>query len=360
MKGQEAVEWVVILAASLIILFIIISLSSNYLSQLSQTNINTQARNSAEDLAAAAKQVYYEGVGSTESVLITIPEGVNSNKSGVINNHTININVLGSDFPVTTEFVVEGSFPTTPGTYTVWVTAESGYVLIGTMNLSVNPTMLYIHFFSQNFSQSAQSGVNFSNGGNSNLTVNLTLNFPSGAVNASLSNPSDSGFTLTPSSSHQVLLNFSVAANAFGSYSGSVFANDSSGDKLTVGIIVDVTSQVCSNQTQYIPSGQNCTTSYLVIGTYNDSSYSYPKEAFNPSEYVTTSGSGWTAGEQVTVNIIGPGGSVAGYPQPAYVNSTGWVSNQWNTQGAAIGSYTVQVNDSSSTRTSTFNITSCK
>ncbi|NYZ76009.1 hypothetical protein H0N98_02050 [Candidatus Micrarchaeota archaeon] len=359
MRGQTAVEWVVMLAASLIVLFIIISISSQYLSELTQSKINTEARNTVEDLAYAAKQVYYQGEGSRMQVLITIPEGVNASKSG-ISNRAINLNVLGTDFPAIMDFDVRGRIPTKPGGYTVWVTAKKGYVLIGTTSLNANPNSIYVHFFSQNQSQSSQSDVFFSNDGDSNIDVNLTLNFPSGNVSVSLTNPSDTGFALTPSGSRDVLLNFSATANAYGSYSGTLYANASNGDELTVDIIVDVTSQVCTTTTQCQQPPPSCTASYLVIGTYNDSNYNYQKEVFGPSQYVTISGSGWTPSPQITLDLRNPGGSsVSGYPKLVAVSSQGAFSDQWNSVGAPLGVYTVIANDSIRQRNSTFSITTC-
>jgi hypothetical protein len=190
--------------------------------------------------------------------------------------------------------------------------------------------------------------------------VNLTLNFPSGNVSVSLTNPTDTGFTLSPGGPRDVLLNFSITANAYGSYSGTLYANASNGDELTVDIIVDVTSQVCSTTTtQCQQPPLSCTPSYLVIGTYNDSNYNYQKEVFDPSQYITISGSGWTPG-YVTLNITGPGGSsMVGYPKVVSADSSGAVSDQWNTAGAASGAYSLTANDSTNTRTSTFSITGC-
>ncbi len=361
MRGQAAVEWVVILAVSLLVLFIIISISSQYLSELTQSQINREARNSVEDLASAAKQVYYQGEGSRQQVFITIPEGVDASRSG-ITNRTINLNVLGTDFPARTDFDVRGRIPTSPGGYMVWVTAKKGYVLIGTTSLNAQPSYLYVHFFSQNQSQSSQNEVVFSNDGNSSLAVSLTLNFPSGNVSASLLNPADTGFSLNPGDSKPVWLNFTVAAGAFGSYSGTLYANASNGDELTVDITVDVTGQVCT--APYCPpsqpGGANCTPSYMKIETFNDSNYKNFKEIFNLSEYITMGGSGWTPFSQITLDLRNPSGSsVSGYPKLVAVNSQGTFSDQWNSVGAPVGVYTVIANDSARQRNSTFSITTC-
>ena len=358
MRGQAAVELVVILAVSLLVLFVIISLSSQYLAELTSSKIIAEARNSVEDLAAAAKQVYYQGEGARQKVFITIPEGVNSSKSGV-GNRTITINTLGTDVLASTEFDVRGRIPTTPGGYTVWVTAKKGYVLKGTLSLSAEPSTLLLHFFSENYTQSSQNSVVFKNDGESTIDVELKLNFPSGDVNASFTNPTDTSFLLLPDESKEVLLDFRIGEDSFGSYSGVLHANASNEDELEVDIIVDVTSQICTTQA-CPPSGAACTPHYAVIETYNDSSYTSYKEIFDPSEYVSISGAGWELSSQITLDIKEPGGfSVVGYPKLVDTDSGGRFSEQWNTAGAAAGEYTVRANYSTKQRSSKFNITVC-
>jgi len=359
MKGQAAVELVVILAVSLLVLFVIISISSQYLADLGSSKIIGEARNSVEDLAAAAKQVYYQGEGAKQQVFVTVPEGVNPSRTG-IGNRTIDINVLGTDVIATTDFDVRGKIPTTPGGYTLWVTAKKGYVLIGTVSLSVNPSFLSIHFFSKNESQFSQSSLTFTNEGDLGSDVELHLDFPAGDVNVSLSNPADAGFSLLPSASKGVLLNFTVAENAFGTYSGRLRANASNGDELYVDIIVDVTSRICTNVSCPAAGGANCTPKYAVIETFNDSTYTNFKEIFETSENVIISGSGWQTSSNVTLDIKRPDGpSLPGYPILVGTDSQGSFSLQLNTAGAMTGTYTIFTNDSSIQRSTQFNITKC-
>ncbi|QLJ52755.1 MAG: hypothetical protein Sv326_0580 [Candidatus Fermentimicrarchaeum limneticum] len=358
MKGQTAVELVVILAVSLLILFVILSLSAQYLGELSSSKSMAEARNGVDDLAAAAKQVYYQGEGAKQQVFVKIPEGTDAQKSG-ITNRTISLNVLGSDVVARTDFEIKGRIPTTPGGYSVWVNAKRGYVLIGTMSLSAEPGSLFVHFFSKNQSQSSQQSVVFKNDGESEMAAELNMEFPSGDVNVTFSNPSDTNFQLQPGESKEVLLDFNVAEGAFGSYGGMLYANSSNGDELAVNIIVDVTSQICT--TPSCPSaGMNCTPHYVVIETFNDSTYTNFKEIFDSSEYVTIGGSGWTPSSQITVDIKDPGGaSVAGYPKLVTADQDGIFSEQWDTAGAITGTYTVHANDSTKKRSYAFDITAC-
>jgi len=357
MRGQAAVELVVILAVSLLVLFVIISISSQYLAELGTSKVMAEARNSAEDLAAAARQVYYQGEGSRQQVYVRIPEGVNSSKTG-ISERTIVINVLGTDVLARTDFEIRGSIPKAPGGYSVWVTAKRGYVLIGTLSLSAEPSLLSIHFFSKNSSQSSQRYVTFRNDGGSDIDVELKLNFTPGEVNASLSNPSDSSFSLPPSGYKEVGLDFNVAENAFGSYSGTLYANASNGDELSIGMSVDVTSQICNVTST--SCGAKCTPYYAVIETFNDSTYSTYKEIFDPSEYAIISGSGWEPSSRVTLDIKKPdGSSVSGYPKVIDVDPQGSFSDEWDTARSAVGLYTIHANDSTKGRDWTFSITTC-
>ncbi|MEM3555132.1 MAG: hypothetical protein QXF56_00180 [Candidatus Micrarchaeia archaeon] len=358
MRGQTAVELVVILAVSLLILFVIISISSQYLAELSSSKAIVEARNSVDELASTAKQVYYQGEGAKKQVFIKIPEGVNPQKTG-ISERTIVINVLGTDVVARTDFDVRGRIPTTPGGYIIWVTAKKGYVLIGTASLTAEPSAVFLHFFSENETQSTNTKVIFRNDGETELDVELNMSFPEGNVNVSLSNPADKNFHLLPGEFKEVWLDVFVEKNVVGTYSGVLYANASNGDELAVPITVDVTSQLCIPPT-CPATGVNCTPHYMVIETFNDTSYTALKDVFDPSEDVVISGSGWEPLSQVSVDIKNPVGvSVAGYPKIVGVNSEGIFSDTWNTAGGITGTYTVRVNDSAKERVTTFNITAC-
>jgi hypothetical protein len=359
MRGQTAVELVVILAVSLLILFVIISISSQYLGELSSSKAIAEARSSVDELANAARQVYYQGEGAKQQVFIKIPEGVNPERTGVFE-RAIAINVLGTDVVATTDFEVRGRIPTTPGGYAVWVTAKKGYVLIGTVSLTAEPSAVFLHFFSENETQSSSTSVVLRNDGEVELDVEINLTFPEGGVNVSLSNSSETSFHLVPGESKEVWLDVVVGRNIIGSFGGVLRANASNGDEVAVPIAVDVTSQSCLPPS--CPAeGVNCTPHYMVIETFNDTTYTVLKDIFDPSENVVISGSGWEAFSRVSVDIKNPGGvSVAGYPKLVEVDGEGVFTDTWNTAGSVVGVYTVRVNDSAKERFTTFNISGCR
>jgi hypothetical protein len=359
MKGQGAIELIIILAVSLIILFFIISISNQQVNQLTATKIRSEAKSTVDDLARAAKEVYYQGPGASKKVFVRIPEGIDPTKT-IIANKTINLNVLGSDIPTRVDVDVQGSLPSIPGDYFVWVSALEGYVLIGTLSLNAEPSLLFVHFFVTNTSQNTQRDVKFSNSGNSSITVDLNLVWTPTQVNVSFSNPSDMHFLLAQGESKNVTLNIDAGSDAFGGYIGRIDANASNGDRLIVEIEVDVTPQTCPTGPPCGPTSGNCTPQYIVTETFNDSSYQWHKEVFNPSENVTITGTGWNPSSYVTLDIKNPGGfSVVGYPKLVPTNSTGGFTDKWNTGGATTGTYTVYANDSTRTKTTSYDIITC-
>jgi hypothetical protein len=359
MKGQGAIELIIILAVSLIILFFIISISNQQVNQLTATKIRSEAKSTVDDLARAAKEVYYQGPGASKKVFVRIPEGIDPTKT-IIANKTINLNVLGSDIPTRVDVDVQGSLPSIPGDYFVWVSAFEGYVLIGTFSLNAEPSLLFVHFFANNVSQNSERDVKFINSGNSSITVDLNLFWTSNQVNVSFKNPSDIRFVLAQGESKNVTMKIDAGSDAFGDYIGKIDANASNGDKLIIEIEVDVTPQMCPTGPICGPVSGNCTPHYVIIETFNDTSYSWHKDVFDSSENVTITGTGWDSSSYVTLDIKNPSGlSVVGYPKLVPTNLTGGFINRWNTGGAGTGTYTVYANDSVKTKTASYGIMQC-
>jgi uncharacterized protein YodC (DUF2158 family) len=95
------------------------------------------------------------------------------------------------------------------------------------------------------------------------------------------------------------------------------------------------------------------------VKTYKDASFTTEKEIFTPAESVNVTGSGWSPGSAVTVKITGPGGTVSGYPKDLTANGTGGVSDSWFPAGAQSGTYYLILNDSETSVSSNFTISSC-
>ena len=61
----------------------------------------------------------------------------------------------------------------------------------------------------------------------------------------------------------------------------------------------------------------------------------------------------------MTATITGPGGTVSGYPKALTANGTGGVFDQWFPAGAQSGTYYLVLNDSQTSVSSNFTVSSC-
>ncbi len=351
-KGQEATELIVLLAMITVAGLVIYSTSQTNLAQSQRTLIISQAKAAISDLSSAASEVYSEGAGARRKVYITIPEGVDS--SGVyVNNTMINIRVTSSsgstDINTQTSMrVVQGAdFPTTPGSYWVYVTAKQGYVLIGSSYISINPSSLSI---SMPQSNSTSGVISFTNIGTFPVAVTLSSQWSyGGTVNVTLNT---TYFVLFPSGTENTV-NLLVTAQTYSntslqSYSGSILATTNTTETDTINLNVNVIG------TQ-VPTG----VSYIVVDTFRNSSYSTPSTNFTLPAIVNITGSGWSSGA-VTLNITNPSGSsVSGYPTTVTANSSGGFNSTWNPAGNTPGNYTLGANQSGATASTSFNITGC-
>ncbi|NYZ79108.1 hypothetical protein H0N99_03080 [Candidatus Micrarchaeota archaeon] len=351
-RGQEATELIVLLAMITVAGLVIYSTSQTNLAQFQRTLIISQAKATVNDLSSAASEVYSEGAGAMRKVYITIPEGVDS--SGVyVNNTMINVRVLSSsgttDINTQTSMrVVQGAdFPTTPGSYWVYVTAKQGYVLIGRSYVSINPSSLSI---SMPQSNSTSSVISFTDIGTFPVAVILSTQWSyGGTVDVTLDT---TYFVLFPSGT-QNTINVLVTAQTYSntslkSYSGSILVNTNTTETYTINLNVNVIG------TQ-VPTG----VSYIVVDTFRNSSYFTPSTNFTLPRIVNINGSGWTAGA-VTLNITNSSGSsVSGYPTTVQANQSGYFNTTWNPSGNPLGNYTLGANQSGTTNSTSFNITAC-
>jgi hypothetical protein len=352
-KGQEATELIVLLAVIAIAGLLIYSTSQARLSESSQVLLMSQARATVNDLAGAASEVYSEGTGARRKVYITIPEGANSTRVQ-INGTMINIG-LDLAFGVSTDIntqtsmnLVQGAdFPTTPGSYWVYVTAMQGYVLIGSSNFVINPTSLSV---TMSPSSSTSSVITFTDVGTVPLRVTLSPQWQYNAtVNLTLNTTDFALFPTQAGSTVYVLATFQTYSNTtLQPYIGNIVVSTNTSE--TEGIPLNI--NVVGTQQ---PSG----VSYMTIDTFKDSSYSTATTNFTLPKMVNINGSGWTAGA-VTLNITNPSGiSVSGYPTTVQANNSGYFNTTWNPAGNPPGSYTLGANQSGTTASTSFSITGC-
>lgn len=114
MRAQASVEFIVILAVSLVVLVGIAAIASDRLSDISTQKAFNDARTTVRDLADASNSVYMQGIGARKRVFITIPDDTDLDNTlsyvgrpyGAGNDtpsRTINLHLKGSDVFAITE-----------------------------------------------------------------------------------------------------------------------------------------------------------------------------------------------------------------------------------------------------------------
>ena len=356
LRGQGATELIVLLALIAVVGLIIYASSQQRLSESNTALIMSQARASVNDLASAASEVYSEGPGARRKVLITIPEGANPARV-YVNNTMINIGLnlspgVSTDINTqTTMRVVQGAdFPTTPGSYWVYVTAQQGYVLIGSSNLNINPRSLSIVMSPYN---STNATIIFSDIGTIPLSVNLT---PQWSYNSTVSiTLNATNFTLSPSSSAYISLTAQTFANTpLQTYVGSILVSTNTTETETVSLSVSVVG------TQTLMG-----VSYITVDTFRNSSYLTATTNFPLPKMVNITGSGLIVNTVTTLNILNSAGisvissNITNCSAPFNTDSSGGFLCQVNPAGLTPGSYTATANQSAVTVSASFSITAC-
>jgi hypothetical protein len=350
-KAQGAMELLILLALITFVGLIIYSSSQTSLSQSNKLLITSQARATVNDLASAASEVYSEGVGARRKVYVTIPEGVDSARV-YANNTMINIglnlspNTTTDINTQTTMRVVQGAdFPTTPGSYWVYVTAQEGYVIIGNPNININPTILLL---TTSPSSSTNAVVTFTNTGATPVSVNLTPQWSyNGTVDLSCNVTNFALYPTVGGSTVYVLVMIQTYMNTtLQPYIGRILVTTNTTETGEISLVVNVVG------TQ-LPAG----VSYITIDTFKNSSYSTATTNFTLPKMVNVNGSGWTNGV-VTLTINNPSGSSI-YSTNVIANTSGSFSYTWNPAGNLAGNYTLIANQSSTSTNTTFNITAC-
>jgi hypothetical protein len=279
-KAQAAVELTVIASLMMILLFLLFEFGETKINESTSMLQVSEARNTVDRLAKAVTEVRNEGVGARRKVYVKIPDRVNPNRI-LIGNTTITLGVYTlngtSDINAATDFTVVqgGFFPTAPGTYWVWVISRQGYVQIGS-SFGVDPSNVYFELFPTN---STSTNITLTNLGISTVNVTSNLTWSDSETSATINGTSSMSFLLLTGSTNSQLINLSVTANSnasFGLHSGYISITTNLSEREVIPILVNVVSQ---------PVGlQNV--SYLIIDTYNDSSYTYSNTSFSPSSVI--------------------------------------------------------------------------
>lgn len=129
-RAQVSIEFLQILAVSALVLVFFIAISQSTGADINQAKAESEAKNAISDIAGAAKEVYAQGLGAKKKVYVTIPSGIETQKTYVANN-TIRMHVDGNDYVGMETFDMHGTLPTSSGGHWIWVMSEGNKVRIG-------------------------------------------------------------------------------------------------------------------------------------------------------------------------------------------------------------------------------------
>ncbi len=243
MKGQASVELLIILAVSMVVLGLIISVSNNEITSINYAKANSEAQNTVNKLASTANEVFVSGPGTKKQIFISIPSGIDENKSS-ISDKTIRLNINGTDVISESQVEVTGSIPTESGGHWIWITSYEGYVLIGDIQIETDKGSIY-STIAQN--TSAIENIKVINNTSGNASVSVSYVWTSANVTLQLSSNS---FVVPADSNTGIDLNFTSNLFAVGNYSGELIfdVNTIDGAKqiivpLTLEVIVGESNQ---------------------------------------------------------------------------------------------------------------------
>ncbi len=248
-KGQTSIEFLLILAVAMVVLISAILISQERVATITQQKTISDAKNTVEDLAAAAKDVYAQGIGARKQVFVEIPSGYSASSS-FVGNKTIKIKVAETDYLSTLPFNVRGFLPKTAGGHWVWVTSEGNRVRIGDAMIELSKDKIYLIMYSNSTDESSFSVKNI---WDKNINVSTITTWT--AIDVTMSGV-PVAFSLDVDELDIIDLQFTASYESEGLYSGKIefTADDGAGsrDSVDISIIVEVIpySQPFTNDTE--------------------------------------------------------------------------------------------------------------
>ena len=219
-KGQSTIELMTIVAVALIVLAVLVNFTAEQVNYIEKQRAAKTAELSVQMLIDAADELYTQGPGATRFLQLTWPEGVETTGTR-IEDHSIIVNVYGSYISGTAIPNLVGTLPTNSGLQNIRVRAFDGFVMIGELDISSNPTSI---FSSLDRNTSSSTTVILTN----HLTNDIPANQASIAIASNWSYP-DVNIVISPSSgildAADALpfdVNFFASASAVGTYAGKI------------------------------------------------------------------------------------------------------------------------------------------
>lgn len=236
-RAQAGVEFLLILAVSLVVITAIVLLAEQQVTTVQQQKDIADTQNSLLDIGSAAKEVYSEGEGSMKQVYIQLPSDYQPNAS-FVGNRSVVISAGGSSYADVEDFDVHGSLPGKSGGQWIWVISEGSRVRIGVAMMELDKNSIYIQM---NANSTVTTSFTVTNiwGSAINVSTATTWSAPDVAMSGV-----PASFSLGNGAANTMTLQFTAGPDAGGFYMGEVELNASDGlgsmDSVTVPITVQV------------------------------------------------------------------------------------------------------------------------
>jgi hypothetical protein len=236
-RGQVSVEFLMILAISIVIITVIAILAQGQMAAVQKQKDASDAQNSLYDLSAAAKEVYAQGEGSKKMVFIRLPGSYEPDRSFVVN-RSIQIRAGGTDYVALEDFNVRGYLPATSGGHWVWVVSEGNRVRIGLAMFALDRNRIYLVMDSNTSADQPFSVTNA-------WVRNISLSTASTWVHTDVSMSGlPSGFQLETNASGHITMHFVASSTARGFYTGEIELDATDGQGAVETATIPVTVQV--------------------------------------------------------------------------------------------------------------------
>ncbi|MFH0970138.1 MAG: hypothetical protein V1776_01620 [Candidatus Diapherotrites archaeon] len=300
-RGQTSVELLVITAVSLVILGALVGFTAEQLRIVQEQKSVKQAENSLQKIVDAANAVYAQGSGSSRSIAIVWPEGIDANQT-IIEEKTIRTVVFSRAMYATAIPSLVGSLPTYPGYHILRVKAFDGFVAIGDVSLVASPSVLFAPL---NQDENATHGIVITNAGG-DATVTFSLDWNHSLVDVNISSSTD---IIPEGEQYDLNVIFSSSNTAVGSYKGKLIIQGVFSGKtetLTVPITAAVAVGSNSDLVSY-PSSLSLSTFY---SDTNATTFQLCNVGMIPLSAITFTSSSGDAGDWVqgidTISSIPP------------------------------------------------------
>jgi hypothetical protein len=217
LKGQSSIEFLVILAFSLLAFASIIFFANSRAGGISALMNEQQAAGSIELLAGSAKEVFIQGNGAGKALLLKLPENIDENHSGISNNSII-YSVKGVFFSKKLEFPIEGTLPKSSGWNVVRISSSNGIVSFAPSRVFLSKASFFVQLKK---GSGLQDSIVFRNYSKENVFVSLKKQLSSEGISLSFSRQE---FDLNSAVPETISLFFSSKPTSIGNYSGKITA----------------------------------------------------------------------------------------------------------------------------------------